>query len=117
MLEATRKALAKAQTSAKADVTAVAGTLAGEKQQRVAAEAEADAARVEARLAAEALAAERLSTNSRLETLQQRAEGAEAQLNAARVRNRSLAADLFYLYADILRQPYPVRPGKYVVHD
>lgn len=97
MLEATRKALAKAQTAAKSDITAAAGTLAGEQQRRLAAEAGAAEAREQARAASAALAAEQGSRNSQLERFQERVEAAEAQLSTARVRPlpaaRSLGAE------------------------
>lgn len=91
MLEATRKALAKAQTAAKSDITAAAGTLAGEQQRRLAAEAGATEAREQARAASDSLAAERGSMNTQLERFQERVEAAEAQLTAARVWPLSLA--------------------------
>lgn len=85
MLEATRKALAKAQTAARSDVTAAAGTLAGEQQRRAAAEAEAGEARAEARLVSEELASERRASHAKLERLQECADAAEARLAAAQV--------------------------------
>lgn len=90
MLEATRKALAKTQTAAHSNITAAAGTLAGEQQRRAAAEAAAGEALEQARAAEEALAEGQRAVQVQLERVQERVEAAEKQLDAARVCRRSL---------------------------
>lgn len=85
MLEATRKALAKTQTAAHSNITAAAGTLAGEQQRRAAAEAAAGEALEQARAAEEALAEGQRAVQVQLERFQERVEAAEKQLDAARV--------------------------------